>query len=637
MASLFILGSLSLVLAAGGLVAAQTEAPHGGTAASENDTVKWAYIQHYLDHHSEQRSDLPCDQAWLSLNVSTGYAIQVWAQSDQCWKCPLVFVTEVPERATTTVIVNTTSATDLKLTREHPGGFSEDLCSLTITFREHGDYWLFVDYGLAQQQSGCPLMLANDPPGAEMPILFVGLGLLGLAAFTSVAFKLVSCFSNSRFFRKSADITDPVQNGDSTNTFNLDKDTSVDLENGEAVNAAAAETEKKKKPRLKSLDTLRGLSLMVMVFVNYGGGGYWFFEHPSWNGLTVADLVFPWFIFIMGTSMTFSFRSMYRQEMTMRTIVLKIVYRSIKLFALGIVLNTSWGPVDVTGMRIPGVLQRFALTYLIIALIHFPFYRNKDSHQDRKWAIVRDVVLYLPEWLVHLSLLALFLALTYALPVPGCPTGYTGPGGLSEDSLYYNCTGGAARYIDVMVLGEQHLYHYPTPQVTYQTTVSYDPEGILGTLTSIFLCFLGMQSGKILAIFQDPRGRVIRWLIWGVVLGGIAAILCKGSQNDGWVPLNKNLWSLSFVLTTACFAFFLLTFLYIVIDIFDWWGGQPFIFPGMNSIVVYFCHSIFWQVLPINWAIQPVHWKLLLQDVWGVSFWVIVAYILFRKKIFVAL
>lgn len=601
------------------------------------NSSQWTYIRHYAAHHEDDRPALKYDKAWLTINVTTGFDVQVWAQSEHCYKCPIVYVTQVPARATTTILVNTTTATTLQLSRQHPAGdFKEDICRFEVKFLEHGDYWLFLDYETAMQQTECAILLANDPMPAEMPILFTALGLLGLAAFASMAFKLYSCFQNSRFFSKSHDITDPGQVGDSNNSFNLDKDHSS-VENGDALAALGGGAEPKKKPRLRALDAFRGISLVVMIFVNYGGGGYWFFEHPPWNGLTVADLVFPWFVFIMGTSMTFSFRSMYRRQMTVRHILLKIVTRSFKLFALGIVLNSSWGPVDLTGLRIPGVLQRFALTYLIMALIHFIFYRNQDSHQDRKWSMMRDIVLYLPEWLVHLCLLALFLALTYALPVPGCPTGYVGAGGLSEGGLHYNCTAGAARYIDIMVLGDHHIYHYPTPMVTYQTTVSHDPEGILGTLTSVFLCFLGLQSGKILVIYQDHKGRIIRWLVWGAVTGVIAAILCKGSQDDGWVPLNKNLWSLSFVLTTGSFAFFLLTGLYVVIDLLDWWGGQPFNFPGMNSIVVYFCHSMFWRVLPINWAVEEVHWKLLLQDVWGCAFWCIVAFILFRKKIFVAL
>ncbi|KAL8570424.1 hypothetical protein ACOMHN_035842 [Nucella lapillus] len=506
-------------------------------------------------------------------------------------------------------------------------------------FREHGNYWMFVDHSTSSQQpSPCLLLLVNDPPHPEMPILFVGLGLLGLAAFVAMAFKMYSCLQNTVLTRKNASITDPSNSPDSSNTINLDKDASGDVEN--AVNGPAnqdAPPLEKKQPRLKSLDTFRGLNLAMMIFVNYGGGGYWIFEHATWNGLTVADLVFPWFVFVMGTSMTFSFKSMYRRQMTSLAIIIKIVTRCAKLLALGIVLNSSWGPVEMGMLRVPGVLQRFALTYLVTALIKLPFHTQKDSYQKRRWAAVRDVVLSLPEWAVHLALLALYLGLTYALPVPGCPTGYTGPGGISEGGAHFNCTGGAARYVDALVLGEGHLYQHPTPQEVYESTVAYDPEGILGTLTSVFLCFLGIQSGNILSIYREHRSRVVRWLIWAVITGVPAAILSKCSQNDGWIPVNKNLWSLSFVLTTASLAFVLLTVLYLIIDRLGWWDGQPFIYPGMNSIVVYFCHSIFWRVLPINWEVEEVHWKLLLQDVWGTAFWLIVAYILFRKRIFIAL
>ncbi|ESO84900.1 hypothetical protein LOTGIDRAFT_176092 [Lottia gigantea] len=178
------------------------------------------------------------------------------------------------------------------------------------------------------------------------------------------------------------------------------------------------------KPELKhdkAWLTVNSLSLVIMIFVNYGGGGYWFFEHPPWNGLTVADLVFPWFIFIMGTSMNFSFKSLYKKEKTTFQILFKIFKRSFILFAIGIILNTSWGPVELETMRIPGVLQRFGLTYLFVALMEFTLGRRKDSHEDAKWAPVRDIVLNLPIWILNLALLGVFIGLTYGLPVPGCP------------------------------------------------------------------------------------------------------------------------------------------------------------------------------------------------------------------------
>lgn len=336
-----------------------------------------------------------------------------------------------------------------------------------------------------------------------------------------------------------------------------------------------------KRQRLKSLDTFRGLSLMVMTFVNFGGGGYWFFEHPPWNGISVADLVFPWFVFIMGTSMNYSFRSMIKRGKSRLRILWKVIRRAAVLFGIGIILNTNWGPVDLETMRIPGVLQRLSLSYLLVALMETVFARREDKFQDRSWSWLRDIILLLPEWFLSLGILAAYLALTFALPVPGCPTGYIGPGGLHESKLHENCTGGAAGYIDRVVLGEKHLYGNPTPKKIYQTVVNYDPEGILGTLSSIFLCFLGLQAGRIFITYKEHKGRIIRLLIWAVITGAIGVGLCEGSQNEGVIPLNKNLWSVSFILVTAALGYVLLSALYIVIDVIKIWDGEPFVFPGM--------------------------------------------------------
>ena len=123
-----------------------------------------------------------------------------------------------------------------------------------------------------------------------------------------------------------------------------------------------------KKQRLISLDTFRGICLVIMIFVNYGGGGYWFFSHSRWHGLTVADLVMPWFMFMMGVSFTFSLKSLDRRGSSKRQMMMKVLLRCIKLFVIGLFLinqSDSWN-----GIRLPGVLQRFAICYLVGKHVH---------------------------------------------------------------------------------------------------------------------------------------------------------------------------------------------------------------------------------------------------------------------------
>ena len=105
-----------------------------------------------------------------------------------------------------------------------------------------------------------------------------------------------------------------------------------------------------------------------MIFVNYGGGGYWFFSHSRWHGLTVADLVMPWFMFMMGVSFTFSLKSLDRRGSSKRQMMMKVLLRCIKLFVIGLFLinqSDSWN-----GIRLPGVLQRFAICYLVGKHVH---------------------------------------------------------------------------------------------------------------------------------------------------------------------------------------------------------------------------------------------------------------------------
>ena len=111
------------------------------------------------------------------------------------------------------------------------------------------------------------------------------------------------------------------------------------------------------------------------------------------------------------------------------------------------------------------------------------------------------------------------------MPVPGCPTGYLGPGGLHENSQYYNCTGGAARWIDIKLFGHRHIFEHVTSREIFQIEtyygfkndeiIQYDPCGLLGSINSIVIVFLGLQAGKILTHHKNDKHRLLWFFFWG--------------------------------------------------------------------------------------------------------------------------
>ncbi|MEJ1284992.1 heparan-alpha-glucosaminide N-acetyltransferase [Cricetulus griseus] len=326
------------------------------------------------------------------------------------------------------------------------------------------------------------------------------------------------------------------------------------------------------------LRLLLRIALILMVFVNYGGGKYWYFKHSSWN--------------------------------------------------------VSWDKV-----RIPGVLQRLGVTYFVVAVLELIFSKPVPDRcaLERSYLSLRDITCSWPQWLVVLILESIWLALTFFLPVPGCPTGYLGPGGIGDMGKYPHCTGGASGYIDHLLLGDNHLYQHPSSTVLYHTQVAYDPEGILGTINSIVMAFLGVQAGKILLYYKDQTKAILmRFTAWCCILGLISIALTKMSADEGFIPINKNLWSISYVSTLSCFAFFILLILYPVVDVKGLWTGTPFFYPGMNSILVYVGHEVFEDYFPFRWKLEDdqSHKEHLIQNIVATGLWVLIAYILYKKKIF---
>lgn len=164
----------------------------------------------------------------------------------------------------------------------------------------------------------------------------------------------------------------------------------------------------------------------------------------------------------------------------------------------------------------------------------------------------------------------------------------------------------------------------------------YDPEGILGCLTSCVLTYLGMVTGHIMIHYQEPIKRIARLTFYALLWALIGLGLCQLSWDDGWIPINKNLWSLSYIFVMASICTLAFIFLYIVMDVYDLYSGAPFMYLGRNSIVVYLGHEILGNMFPMI-QVPYTHPYLLGIDVYWVAVWTVVAAIMDYNKVYVSL
>ncbi|XP_051865497.1 heparan-alpha-glucosaminide N-acetyltransferase isoform X2 [Pristis pectinata] len=530
---------------------------------------------------------LEMDQAILSVYNELSEELVVSWLSDHCYHCKFQ------------KLGNVSSKKRLGLQQKHPGNSSftidtkhavmlqlntsVEVCRVHESFGELGHYSLWVTKANWSNANGtvtCKTIIDKEPINSNLPILYaflvyVGLVILvclgqfvqGLSPVKNLLFRLSSRVEMERLI--NSELGSPIRVADSTGQSNL-------------VPGRSAGSQ-----RLRSLDTLRGLALVIMIFVNYGGGRYWFFKHESWNGLTIADLVFPWFVFIMGTSIALSLNAALQVNRSRWKLLAKVAWRTAALVLLGIfIINPNYckGPLSWDTLRIPGVLQRLGLTYGVVAVLEILCGKGypEGFALDNWWSPARDVLIYWPQWVFILLLECIWLCVTFLLPVPGCPRGYLGPGGIGDFGQFANCTGGAAGYIDRWVFGEDHIYQHPSCAILYKTTVPFDPENLLGLINSIVMAFLGLQAGKIFLIYKGQNKQIVlRFLFWSVLLGVISAILTKCSKDHGFIPVNKNLWSISYVTTLSCFAYILLLLIYSAVDIKKYWTGAPFYYPEL--------------------------------------------------------
>lgn len=377
--------------------------------------------------------------------------------------------------------------------------------------------------------------------------------------------------------------------------------------------------------RLLSLDILRGITIAGMILVNNPGSwgnAYKPLRHVLWEGLTPTDLVFPFFMFIMGVTTFMSLRKF--NFLPSKESLWKIARRTLLIFLIG--LGLSWFSLFVGGLakgeslieaathfstlRILGVLQRLALAYGFAALFAV---LTKPKH--------------LP-WIIGVLLVGYYFILRFG-------KGFE----MSEENII--------SVVDRAVLGSDHMYTQRTPE---GVRIAFDPEGILSTIPSIAHVLIGFLFGKLIFENKENHTRVEKIMIWGTILAFSGLLLQYGC------PINKKIWSPTFVLVTTGFAAQLLGLLIWIIDIRKKRRWSRFFHAfGVNPLIVYvfaWVVAVLFGNIKFNWqgeatAIKTFIYEVLLRSWAGASFgsllyallivtlsWLF-GYILYKRNIYI--
>jgi predicted acyltransferase len=317
---------------------------------------------------------------------------------------------------------------------------------------------------------------------------------------------------------------------------------------------AKSESANPQDERLMSLDIFRGLMVAGMILVDNPGSdekAYWAIKHAEWNGWTTADFIFPAFLFLVGVSIVLSFAARLRRGESRRRILLHAFKRSLILIAVGLFVNAS--PiigVDLHAWRLEGVTQRIAVCYFVAAILVL-------------WSGFRGQLIAIAVCLVG------YWALLRFAPVPGLGV----PG---RDIPFMDPDKNIAAWFDrKLFMG--HLFDG-----------TRDPEGIISTIPAIATTLIGVLTGYWLRSNRTRGTIAVRMLLFGIL--GLVA----GEVWNVWFPINKYIWTSSFVLFTGGFSLVFLAFLYWILEIKRWRGAwtMPILVFGINAIAGFVADSL---------------------------------------------
>ncbi|XP_058788959.1 heparan-alpha-glucosaminide N-acetyltransferase-like [Phymastichus coffea] len=555
---------------------------------------------------------LPIDTACLSIRNYNDHIVTFFSRFVDCHYCSEQPVVNLPANSNTTIQVSTKYPLQFAY-NDTVGGEQYFWCNKNYSFKEHGKY----GWNLYPVTGNCSdIYPLYEPWNPYLPLL---------AAAMAYILALIILFT-SRLIINTVKIY--LRKPDESQS---DFDRLQESESSPPMLSVS-----KTSMRIQSLDALRGIAVLLMIFVNNGGGEYVFLKHAAWNGLTVADLILPFFAWTMGFTVVNSVRVQLRVSISRTRLVIKQLRRTAFLILFGLLIN-SQQKSSLAELRFPGILQLLAISYFVCSMIETCFANAQRNFQFGRFVFLQDILERWAQWLVVLAIILIHTCITFLLPVPGCPRGYLGPGGYDHFSKYVNCTGGAAGYIDRTIFGK-HIY-MKLKNPIYGSTLPHDPEGLMNTISAIIIVFLGVQAGRIYVTYYQANSRIIRWVAWFVGTGLIAGILCDFSKDNGVIPVNKNMMSLSYVLCTSSFAFLLFAILYYLIDHKKYWTGAPFIYAGANSILLYIGHYVTMGLFPFAWDIPGTltHKSVLAMNLWTTVLWAFIAYVLYKKEILISI
>jgi predicted acyltransferase len=375
--------------------------------------------------------------------------------------------------------------------------------------------------------------------------------------------------------------------------------------------------------RLIALDVLRGITIAFMIMVNNNGGaGSWgFMNHAQWNGLTATDLVFPTFVLVVGASIAFAFEARLKRGATRTELAWHTVRRAVILALLGIVVN-SFPFFELAHMRFYGVLQRIAVCYLVVGLFYL---------MDRRvWTKVAALVVALVGYWVLLRW----------VPVPGAGM----PG---QDFPFMDQTQNMVSWLDRLLL-KGHLYLDWSGPSAHNVR---DPEGLLSDLPAIGTALIGLLTGLWLRGADTAKTKAA-----GLASAALGC-LCLGYLWSASFPLNKNMWTSSYVLVAAGYSLSLLTVVFWAVEVRGWRRGWtwPWLVFGSNAIAAYMISELLPGVLdhiaipvdgrhqssqvflsaPIYSLIGNAGWAAFAYSVSFTAVCFVPVWVLYRKKIFV--